>query len=105
MKVREIIIRDMLFADDAAVATHQQPELQSLMNRFSQVCKYFGLTISLKKTNILGQDIPSTPAITIDNYELEVVYQFIYLGSSITDNRSLDTELNKRIGKASTALA
>ncbi|KAJ8349711.1 hypothetical protein SKAU_G00248410 [Synaphobranchus kaupii] len=47
----------MLFADDAAVVTHTQQELQSLMDRFSQACKDFGLTISLKKTNILGQDL------------------------------------------------
>ena len=46
----------MLFADDAAVATHTQEELQSLMDCFSQACKDFGLTISLKKTNVLGQD-------------------------------------------------
>ena len=50
-KVRKDLIRDMLFADDAAVATHTQEELQSLMDCFSQACKDFGLTISLKKTN------------------------------------------------------
>ena len=46
----------MLFADDAAVVAHTQEELQSLMDCFSQACKDFGLTISLKKTNVLGQD-------------------------------------------------
>ena len=50
-KVREVLIRDMLFADDAAVATHTQEEHQSLMDCFSHACKHFGLTISLKKTN------------------------------------------------------
>ena len=55
-KVRNDIIRDMLFADDAAVATHTQEEFQSLTDCFSQACKDFGLTISLKKTNVLGQD-------------------------------------------------
>ena len=30
-KVREVLIRDMLFADDAAVVAHTQEELQSLM--------------------------------------------------------------------------
>ena len=55
-KVRKDLIRDMRFADDAAVATHTQEELQSLMDCFSQACKDFGLTISLKKTNVLGQD-------------------------------------------------
>ena len=54
-KVREVLIRDMLFADDAAVATHEQAELQSLMDRFSEACKDFSLTISLKKTKVFAQ--------------------------------------------------
>ena len=55
-KVRKVLIRCMMCADDAAVATHTQEELQSLMDCFSQTYKDFGLTISLKKTNVLGQD-------------------------------------------------
>ena len=39
-KVRKDLIRDMLFADDAAVATHTHEELPSLMDCFSQACKY-----------------------------------------------------------------
>ena len=35
-KVREALTRDMLFADDAAISSHTQQELQSLMDRFSQ---------------------------------------------------------------------
>ena len=103
-RVRETIIRDMLFADDAAVTSHTEQELQRLMDRFSQACKDFGLTISLKKTNVLSQDVDIPPVITIDNYELEVVHQFTYLGSTISDNLSLDAEVNKRIGKAATTL-
>ena len=68
-KVRKDLIRDMLFADDAAVASHAQEELQSLADCFSQACKDFGLTISLKKTNVLGQDTEAPPVITIDDYE------------------------------------
>ena len=60
----------MLLADDAAVTTHTKQELQALMGRLSQACKDFGLTISLKKTNVLGQDTMELPAITIDDYEL-----------------------------------
>ena len=51
----------MLFADDAAVVAHTHEELQSLMDYFSQACKDFGLTISLKKTNVLGQDTEAPP--------------------------------------------
>ena len=103
-KVHEAPVRDMLFAYDAAVTTHTQQELQALMDHFSQACKDFGLTISLKKTNVLGQDTMELPAITIDDYELDVVEQFTYLGSTITDNLSLDTEIDERIGKAATTL-
>ena len=104
-KVRKVLIRDMLFADDAAVVTHTQEELQSLMDCFSQACKDFGLTISLKKTNVLGQDTEALLVIAIDNYELDAVCQFTYLGSTITDNLSLDAEIDKRIGKEASTLA
>ena len=98
-KVREVLIRDMLYADDAAITTHTEQELQILVDRFSQACKEFGLSISLKKTNILAQDTKTSPTITIDNYQLDVVHQFTYLGSTITDNLSLDAEIDKRIGQ------
>ena len=101
-KVHETTIRDMLFADDAAVTAHTEYDLQQLMNRFSHACRDFGLTISLKKTNVLSQDVDTPPV--INNYQLEVVHEFTYLGSTITDNLSLDAELNKRIGKAATTL-
>ena len=94
-----------MFADDAAVATHTQEKLQSLMDCFSQVCKDFGLTTSLKKTNVLGQDTETPPVITVDDYELDAACQCTYLGSTITVNLSLDTEINKMIGKAAQILA
>ena len=82
----------MLFADNGAVAIHTQQELQSLMNRFSQACEDFGLTISLKKKNIMGQDTEAMPVIAIDDCELDVVCQFTYLGGTPTNaNLSLGT--------------
>ena len=99
IKVREALIRDMLFAYDSAISSHTQQELQSLMDRFSQACKDFGLTISHQ------QGTESLPNITIDDYELDVVHHFTYLGSTVTDTLSLDVELDKRIGKAATTLA
>ena len=103
-KVHETTIRDMLFADDAVVTSHTEKELQCLVDRFYQACKDFGLTISLKKTDVLSQDVDTPPAIYIDDYQLEVVHQFTYLGSTISDNLSLDSEISKRIGKAATTL-
>ena len=53
------------------------------MDTFCLACKDFRLRISLKKTNMLAQDVDMPHVITIDNYELCVVHQFTYLGSTI----------------------
>jgi hypothetical protein len=103
-KIRETVIRDMLFADDAAIATHTEAELQSLMDRFAKAATDFGLTISLKKTNVMAQEA-NPPNIAINGCQLEAVEHFTYLGSAITNNLSLDSELDARIGKASATLA
>ena len=50
-----------------------------------------------------GQDVSSAPS--IGDCTLHVVEDFTYLGSNISSNLSLDTELNMRIGKASAAMA
>ena len=53
----------------------------------------------------MGQDIKEIPSLFIHNCKLEVVHEFVYLGSTITDNMSIDSELNKRIGKAAMTLS
>ena len=75
------------------------------MDCFSQACKDFGLTIRLKKTNVLAQDTYAPPVISIHDYELDAVGKFTYLGSTITDNLSLDAEIDRRIGKVASTLA
>ena len=104
-RVHEKYVRDLLFADDAAITTHTQEDLQRLLERFSDACRHFGLTISLAKTQVMGQDIKEIPSLFIHNYKLEVVHEFLYLGSTITDNLSIDSEFNKRIGKAAVTLS
>lgn len=65
----------------------------------------FGLTIGLRTTNIMCQDVDRTPAITIGDYTLEAVDSFTYIGSTISSNIFLDAEINTRIGKASSTMA
>ena len=99
-KVQLRCLRDFLFADDAAVTAHSAEDLQQLLTRFSDACQDFRLTISLKKTQVMGQDTDSAPAISINDHELDVTHDFVYLGSAIPDTLSLDAELNRRIDKA-----
>ena len=91
--------------DDAALTTHKEEELQQLISQFSHTCKEFGLTISFRKTKVMGRDVPSPPSIIMENQVLEVADHFTYLGLIISSNLSLDSEINKRIAKASSVMA
>ena len=95
----------MLFADDAALTAHTKEELQRPVSALAEACREFGLTISLNKTEIMGQDVTSIPNINIGCHTLQVTKEFTYLGSSISDNLSIDNEISKRVGKASAAMA
>ena len=44
----------------------------------------------------MGQDVDEPPSVSISDYELEAVDEFVYLGSTTPDDLSLDTELNRQ---------
>ena len=104
-KVRRITIRDMLFADDAAVVEHSEQDLQALMSSFANACEDLELTISKDKTKVLSQGTTTPPEIALDGTTIEVVQNFVYLGSNISSNASIDAEIDSRIGKAFTTFA
>jgi hypothetical protein len=106
-KVSVMLLRDFLFADDCALAAHSLDHIQVITNRFAAACHRFGLTISLKKTEVLFQPRPGgphiPPVVTIDGSELKAVNTFCYLGSTLSENAMIDDEITSRIGKASAA--
>ena len=53
----------------------------------------------------MAQGIDLQPHVLVLNHELDVVHDFVHLGSAISDSLSLNTELQKRIGKTSTTMA
>ena len=59
----------------------------------------------MKKMNIMGQDVCNVPSISINEHTLDVVQDFTYFGSTVTSNLSTDVEINKCIGKASSAMS
>ena len=74
------------------------------MSQNSNWFEFVGL-VAGTKVGILGQDVSSAPSISIGGCTFYVVEDFTYLGSNISSNFSLDTELNMRFGKASAAMA
>ena len=104
-RTSNLLIRDLLFADDCALLTYTVDDIQAITNAFARSARRFGLTISLKKTEVIYQPKPgadyTAPTITIDNNPLNVVDKFTYLGSTISQNALIDDEMSARIGKAS----
>ena len=101
------LIRDLLYADDCDLLSHTEQELQSLMNCFSSACKMLGLEISLKKTVVMFQPAPGNAyveqSIFVDDTKLKVVEKFVYLGSTLSQDGSLDKEIMLRIQNSSSS--
>ena len=92
----EVLTRELLFVDDAAIATHSKFELQRLVDHLAEACCLFGLTISVKETEVIGEGKNSPPEIR-PGVSPKTVDKFIYLGSTITSTLSWDGELTSRI--------
>ena len=104
-RTSKVLIRDLLFSDDCALLAHTLDDMQAITNGFARSARRFGLTISLKKTEVIYQPKPgadyTAPTITIDNNPMKVTDKFTYLGSTISQNALIDDEISARIGKAS----
>ena len=72
-----------------------------------KACDNFGLTISIKKTEVMYQPAPKAPytepVITVNGEKLTVAEKFIYLGSTLSHSVSIDKEVFYRIERASSA--
>ena len=106
-KTIEELITELLFADDCALLAHTEETLQHIVNRFSDATKNFGLSISLKKTELLYQPPPrepyNPPHINIDGTNLNAVEHFTYLGSVISSDATVSKDLDNRLSKASSS--
>jgi len=101
------MIKDLLFADDAALVAHSERALQLITSCFAESAQLFGLEVSLKKTEVLHQPKPQEeyhpPHVSIGETELKSVKQFTYLGCSISSNARIDSEIDNRLNKANCA--
>ena len=81
--------------------------MQETVDKLSNACDSFGLTISTKKTEVLHQPAPGKPYIEpnikVNGERLKSVDKFTYLGSTLSRNVNIDDEIQCRLAKASSA--
>ena len=103
----EQLIRDLLFADDAALLAHSERPRQRITSCFAEASQFFGLEVSLKETEVLHQPTPREeyhpPRIFIGESELKMVGKFTYLGCTISSHGKIDKEIDSRLAKANSA--
>ena len=106
-KTTEELITELLFAYDCAFLADTEEVLQYIINCFSDVAKNFGITVSLKKIEVLYQpplrQVYSPPHISICGTNLNAVEHFTYLGSVITNNATVSKDPDNRLSKASSS--
>ena len=77
---------------------------ESLFNRSA---KRYGLTVSVKKTEMLFQPAPGSPYMapnaTIEGQPLKAAENLCYLGSTISNDATIDAEIKTRVNKAGAA--
>ena len=107
-KTIEELTTELLFADDCALLAHTEEALQYTVNCFSDAAKNFGLTINLKKTEVLCQppqhEAYSPPHISIDGTNLNAVEHLTYLGSIISNDATVSKDPDNHLFKAGSSL-
>nr|VZI26547.1 unnamed protein product [Spirometra erinaceieuropaei] len=102
-------VHELLFAEDCALNTLSEEEMQRSMGLFSAACENFGLVINMQKTVVMHKPPPNSatppnaPQISVNGTQMQVVENFPYLGSTLSRNIKTDDEVAKRISKASQA--
>nr|VZI30448.1 unnamed protein product [Spirometra erinaceieuropaei] len=108
-RVSTATVHELLFADDCALNTASEAEMQRSMDLFAAACENFGLVINTQKTVVMHQPppnsvtAPNAPQISVNGTQLQVVENFPYLGSTLSRNTKIDDEVANRISKASQA--
>ncbi|BHF75564.1 hypothetical protein SprV_0501866000 [Sparganum proliferum] len=100
-RVSTTTVHELLFADDCALNTTSEEEMQRSMDLFSAACKNFGLVINTQKTVVMHQPPPpnsatpppNAPQISVNGTQLQVVENFPYLGSTLSRNTKIDDEV------------
>ena len=106
-RLQEAGVTESQFADDVAVYTISRAAFRMATAKFVSTAAEWGLTVSLEKTKGLAMGKHLEPSdvlpVQVADGAIEVVRDFTYLGSIISDDGEIGAEVSTRIGRASRA--
>ena len=102
-KASEQLITELL----CALLVRTQEVLQRIVTCFANAATAFGLTISLKKTEVMSQKARRgtyhPPSININGHQLNKVDTFTYLGSVVSSDATATKDVESHLAKASSS--
>ena len=94
---------DLDYADDLALLSHTQQQMQEKTNIVAANSTRLGLNVHKGKTKLLKVNSNNTSPIILNGEALEDIDHFTYLGSIINKKGGTDADVQSRVGKARTA--
>ena len=98
-------VNNFRYADDTTLMAESEEELKKLLMKVKEECEKVGLKLNVQKTKIMASG-PIT-SWQIDGETMEIVTNFIFLGSKITEDGDYSHEIKRRLllgGKVMTNL-
>ena len=93
---------DLDFADDIALLSHNQQQMQEKLTQVEKRAAETGLIISTKKTKVLKANTNNQTNLNVNSTALEEVDNFTYLSSVVDKTGGSKLDIKTRIGKART---
>ena len=95
IKISKRNINNLRYADDIILMAESEEELKSLLMKVKEESEKVGLKLNIEKTKIMASG-PIT-SWEIDGETVEIVSDFIFLGSKITADGDCSYEIKRRL--------
>ena len=93
IKIAERNINNLRYADDTTLMAESEEELKSLLMKVKEESEKAGLKVNIQKMNIMASSLITSWQ--IDGETMEIVTDFIFLGSKITVDSDCSHEIKR----------
>ena len=99
--------QSILYADDTVLLAESPFDLQNQINAFHEYCRLWKLRINVNKTKVLvfgSRRLPQNLKVECNDLNIEIVYEFNYLGIVFTKTDNFNVTKKYIVDKATRAL-